>query len=330
MAQGLEGSPVSSASVSGPVSVSDPASVSGPPTVSGPPSAPILVRFPLPVLSRHLVPTQPPAPALLRRPWLLPTPARLPPTRHLEGPLMTAPSSIVVRAPNWVGDVVLSLPALRDLRRSHPAGAARGAGAALGGRALRRGERGGRRHREPRRRGGRRAAPGALRPRRAAAELVRLGAHAVASLDPRALGIRDRRARPAADAELPRARRRSGPKPGVLLSGDARRPGARDRGPARRLARLPAGVGQQRRGAARGRGPLDRRQRRGLLRHGEALGAGALRGRRRARGAPHRGAGRDRRRRRPSARSARRSRRSSAGPHACCAARRRSPGSSAC
>src|SRR6185295_7096956 len=27
---------------------------------------------------------------------------------------------IVVRAPNWIGDVVLSLPALRDLRRNFP------------------------------------------------------------------------------------------------------------------------------------------------------------------------------------------------------------------
>lgn len=30
------------------------------------------------------------------------------------------PERVVVRAPNWVGDVVLSLPALRDLRRSFP------------------------------------------------------------------------------------------------------------------------------------------------------------------------------------------------------------------
>ncbi|MET0554365.1 MAG: lipopolysaccharide heptosyltransferase II [Vicinamibacteria bacterium] len=33
---------------------------------------------------------------------------------------MTAPERILVRAPNWLGDVVLSLPALRDLARSFP------------------------------------------------------------------------------------------------------------------------------------------------------------------------------------------------------------------
>jgi heptosyltransferase-2 len=34
---------------------------------------------------------------------------------------VTEPERILVRAPNWIGDVVLSLPALRDVRRSFPA-----------------------------------------------------------------------------------------------------------------------------------------------------------------------------------------------------------------
>jgi heptosyltransferase-2 len=34
--------------------------------------------------------------------------------------MMVAPDRIVVRAPNWVGDVVLSLPAVRDIRRNFP------------------------------------------------------------------------------------------------------------------------------------------------------------------------------------------------------------------
>jgi heptosyltransferase-2 len=34
---------------------------------------------------------------------------------------VTDPERLVVRAPNWIGDVVLSLPALRDLRRLFPA-----------------------------------------------------------------------------------------------------------------------------------------------------------------------------------------------------------------
>lgn len=34
---------------------------------------------------------------------------------------MTTSARLLVRAPNWVGDVVLSLPALRDLRRAFPA-----------------------------------------------------------------------------------------------------------------------------------------------------------------------------------------------------------------
>jgi heptosyltransferase-2 len=34
---------------------------------------------------------------------------------------VTTPERLLVRAPNWIGDVVLSLPALRDLRRLFPA-----------------------------------------------------------------------------------------------------------------------------------------------------------------------------------------------------------------
>ncbi len=35
---------------------------------------------------------------------------------------MRQPSRLLIRAPNWIGDVVLSLPALRDLRRNFPEG----------------------------------------------------------------------------------------------------------------------------------------------------------------------------------------------------------------
>jgi heptosyltransferase II len=36
------------------------------------------------------------------------------------GDRVSGPERILVRAPNWLGDVVLSLPALRDLARNHP------------------------------------------------------------------------------------------------------------------------------------------------------------------------------------------------------------------
>jgi heptosyltransferase-2 len=36
------------------------------------------------------------------------------------GDRVSAPERLLVRAPNWLGDVVLSLPALRDLARNHP------------------------------------------------------------------------------------------------------------------------------------------------------------------------------------------------------------------
>jgi len=38
----------------------------------------------------------------------------------LEDDAVNAPSRVLVRAPNWIGDVVLSLPALRDVRRAFP------------------------------------------------------------------------------------------------------------------------------------------------------------------------------------------------------------------
>src|SRR5262245_47693639 len=40
-------------------------------------------------------------------------------TRH--EPQMTMPGSVMVRVPNWVGDAVMALPALRELRRIFPA-----------------------------------------------------------------------------------------------------------------------------------------------------------------------------------------------------------------
>ena len=87
---------------------------------------------------------------------------------------------ILVRAPNWVGDVVLSLPALRDLRRNFPARAPHRPGAALGGRPLSGGGRGGRDPGESGIGQGRGRAPGSIRPGRAPAELVRDRPHALA------------------------------------------------------------------------------------------------------------------------------------------------------
>ena len=219
-------------------------------------------------------------------------------------------TSVLVRAPNWVGDVVLSLPALRDLRRAFPTARlevlARPWVAEL--------------YRavpevdavvESRGHAGRRRGPARPpRPGRPASELLRHCARPLARGDPRALGLCDRRPRRAADAELPRAGRRPGPQPGVLLSGHAGRPGTRGRGAARRVARVPRGVGGAGPGPARGRRALDRRQSRRLLRHGQALAARALRRRRRPRGPPHRGERRDRGRRRGAA--ARRGRRRAA------------------
>ena len=240
---------------------------------------------------------------------------------------MSTPSRALVRAPNWIGDVVLSLPALRDLRRLF--GTARlevlarpwvgelyravpEVDAVIESRGLW-------------------ADAAAVRGR---FDLGVLLPNSFASAfplwkrrDPRALGLRDRRARAAADARVPGARARPGPKPGVLLSGDARRPGARGRGPARRLARVPAGVGCPGQDTARGRGALDRRQRRARTTAPPNAGHRSAsppppRSWRAASAPESRSWGPPR-----SVRSARRSRHSSASPRACCAARRPSLGS---
>ena len=149
------------------------------------------------------------------------------------------PERLLVRAPNWVGDVVLSLPALRDLRRDFPDArlevlarpwvaelyrAVPEVDAVRESRGVPRGHR---------RRCAGASTVAVLLPNSFAQRLQPCGAPASPSAGatpPTARGL-------AAHAPLPGARRRPGPQPGVLLSGDARGPRARGRGPARRLAR---------------------------------------------------------------------------------------------
>ena len=166
------------------------------------------------------------------------------PTRSVAAGVTRA--GVLVRAPNWVGDVVLALPALRDLRRDFPSARlsvlarpwvaelyravpgvdevldSRGhaADVAAAARPLRRG--------------------------RAAAQLLRHRARPWRAGVPERWGY-------ATDGRGPLLTRRCarpgvgpGPQPGVLLSRDARRPGARNGWPARRFARLPGGVGRAR------------------------------------------------------------------------------------
>ena len=128
---------------------------------------------------------------------------------------------IVVRAPNWLGDVVLSLPAVRDLRRNFPAARIEVLARPWVADAVRRRDRGGRGARERAARGRRGRRPRRVRRRRAAPQLVRLRAGPAPRGDPRALGLRHRRPRPAAHARCARPGRGPGPQPGVLLSGDA-------------------------------------------------------------------------------------------------------------
>ena len=211
-----------------------------------------------------------------------------------------------------------------------PDRAPRGPRATLGGRAVPGGARGRRGRRESRARQGRRGPAGSPRPRRPASELLRHRARPVARGDTRALGLRHGRSRRAADAALPRAGRCPGPQPGVLLSGHAGRPRPRGRRAARRVARVPRGMGGAGPGPARGRRALDRGQSRCLLRHGQALATRALRRGRRPRGSPHRGERRDRGRGRGAA-ARRDDRRAAQGAlRASCAERRRSAISWAC
>ena len=178
-----------------------------------------------------------------------PASTRLRPSRHPShahrgcGPLDDAdPARILVRAPNWVGDVVLSLPALRDLRRAFPASRIEVLAPSVGGRPLRRRARGRRDRREPRHRGRRGGAARSLRrwrcccrtPSRARSWSWRAGV-------PERWGYATdgRGALLTRSCRVPASVR--GQQPGVLLSGDARGPGARRGGAARRLARLPRG-----------------------------------------------------------------------------------------
>ena len=210
---------------------------------------------------------------------------------------MTAIERIVVRAPNWIGDVVLSLPAVRDLRRNFPAArievlarpwvaelyrAVAEVDAVRVERAAVRADAAARARRVRRR-------ACCCRTRSASALAVWTRRH------PRALGLRHRRPRARCSRARPRVPRAGpGPQPGVLLSGDAgggRSPRLR-RHPTRR-SRCPPEWAARGGRAPRRRRAVDRPQPRRVLRHRQALAARALRGGRatrwpgaRARGSP--------------------------------------------
>ena len=202
---------------------------------------------------------------------------------------LSAPGRVVVAAPNWLGDAVMALPALR-----------RGAGASRRRRTSpwRRAERGaavrdgaGRRRRDS---AGRRGAPVArpaawradaarlaaerLRPGAAVAELVHVGVDRGAGRHPRALGLRRRRARPPADARACRGRRASAA-PGRLLPGARRGARACRRCRAWRRSSCPPPRAQAaRRCSSRHRRPAVRRAGAGRrLRPRQAVAARALR-----------------------------------------------------
>ena len=189
-----------------------------------------------------------------------------------------------VRAPNWVGDVVLSLPARARPAPQLPGVAPRGAGAAVGGGALRAPCPRWTRSREPRHARRRRGAARALRRRacccrtrsRSALALWRAGI-------PERWGYATDGRGAAADARARACRASVRGRSQVyyyraMLAGV----GLARVGAARRLARLPGSVGGARARAARRARALDRPQPRRRLRHRQALAARALRRRRRA------------------------------------------------
>ena len=138
-------------------------------------------------------------------------------------------SQVLVRATNWLGDAVMSLPAIRAIRERLSARPSRGGRAALGGRPVRPRER--HRPRDPvcrRARSGRQArlrrlpARGALRWRHPAAERLRCRADGLAGGHSGAHRLQPRRPRPAAHARHRRARAGRNPAPrALLLSGTA-------------------------------------------------------------------------------------------------------------
>ena len=138
-------------------------------------------------------------------------------------------SRIMVRATNWLGDAVMSLPAIRAIRERLSARAHRRGGAALGGRPVRARKR----HRPrdpvhgaqgPSRTARVRRAPagGAFRRRHSAAERLRRRADGLAGADSGAHRLQARWPRPAAHARHsgPGARRNPAPR-AFLLPGTA-------------------------------------------------------------------------------------------------------------
>ena len=175
--------------------------------------------------------------------------ARDRPARGPAGDDVAPVSRLLVRAPNWIGDVVLSLAGRARPAPQLPGRADRGAGAPLGGRPLPRGARGRRRPRRAavREPTSRRSAAPSTRPCSCpnsfgAALQVWRGGHS------RALGLRDRRSRAAAHAARARPARASGAEARCTTIGRcSRRSVSRSRRAPDVVARVSRGV--ERRGA---------------------------------------------------------------------------------